>query len=48
MLSSRVSALERAELEAMAAGIPEVALFVESVRGSKWGIVRPRRDNAAD
>jgi len=31
------------ELEAQAREVPEVALFVESVRSSKWGIVRPRR-----
>lgn len=32
-----------AALEAPAAEHPEVALFLESIRDSRWGIVRPRR-----
>jgi len=30
-------------LESTARKIPEIALFVESIRDSQWGIVRPRR-----
>ena len=33
------------ELEDLSREHPEVALFVESVRQSKWGIVRPRRQS---
>jgi len=33
------------ELEASAREHPEVALFLDSIRNSKWGIVRPRRQN---
>lgn len=32
-----------AELSEQAARVPEVALFVESIRSSRWGIVRGRR-----
>lgn len=32
-----------AELEPVAARVPEVALFLASVRDSRWGIVRPRQ-----
>ena len=37
-----------AELEPLAAQHPEVALFVESIRDSRWGIVRPRSRGAAN
>lgn len=38
-----------AELQESAAAHPEVAMFVESIRDSQWGIVRPRRQsNDAD
>jgi len=33
------------ELETKATVVPEVALFVESIRASRWGIVRTRRDS---
>jgi len=37
------------ELEPVAARHPEIALFLESIRSSEWGIVRPRRQsNDAD
>ncbi|MCB1683258.1 MAG: acyl-ACP--UDP-N-acetylglucosamine O-acyltransferase [Pseudomonadales bacterium] len=32
-----------AELEPVAARVPEVELFLASIRDSRWGIVRPRR-----
>jgi UDP-N-acetylglucosamine acyltransferase len=32
-----------AALEKAAAEVPEVALFRDSIRNSRWGIVRPRR-----
>jgi UDP-N-acetylglucosamine acyltransferase len=34
-----------AELEAQASEVPEVAAFVESIRASRWGIVRTRRES---
>ena len=37
-----------AELEGLAAEHPEVAVFVDSIRDSQWGIVRPRKQAAAD
>lgn len=37
-----------AALVAPAAEYPEVALFLESIRDSKWGIVRPRRQAGSD
>ncbi len=36
------------ELEALGARFPEVALFVDSIRDSRWGIVRPRAKNAGN
>jgi len=36
-----------AELAEPASRVPEVALFLDSIRDSKWGIVRPRRGTAA-
>ena len=36
------------ELEPLAAQHPEVALFVESIRDSRWGIVRPRSRGATN
>ena len=35
------------ELESVARDIPEVALFLASIRDSRWGIVRPRRRSDA-
>ena len=37
-----------AELEDLAARVPEVAGFLKGVRDSKWGIVRPRGRRAGD
>ena len=31
------------ELESLARDVPEIALFLDSIRDSQWGIVRPRR-----
>ena len=36
------------ELDALSRKIPEVALFVESIQSSRWGIARPRRQSDAD
>ena len=33
------------ELESLAASVPEIDLFLSSVKNSRWGIVRPRRQS---